>query len=201
MTKRIATLNKAIQTNPYQVEVLQFNWNLATPRHANRGGRNMATQCTSTSVALSVFALPKTGSTFLGLFLKCVPPVWVAVHACTCPGVCDVRCRQLSVEAQLCRVHETRWRCAATVNLGCPTRWGGHRRCHKHEGAAKRKKKPPRCFWSVQLSRTFRQPASCCDVLEPPATSDLLDEPLAANGRLKLMPAGARDGQGRVRGR
>ena len=53
------------------------------------------------SLALSLFALPKSGSTFLGHFLKA-----------------------LSVYARVCKLHELQRRCTAFASVGCPPESG-----------------------------------------------------------------------------
>ena len=108
--------------------------------------------------ALSVYALPKTGSTFMSAFLK-----------------------QLATSAQLCRVHEMRYRCSATITVSCPPLWGGKQKCQ-------RKRRGPkgaglkRCTWQSQASQIFRLPPACCDSLDPAEGSELLDEPPSTLG-------------------
>mmetsp|Transcript_66165 Transcript_66165/g.117217 ORF Transcript_66165/g.117217 Transcript_66165/m.117217 type:complete len:156 (+) Transcript_66165:49-516(+) len=104
--------------------------------------------------ALSVYALPKTGSTFLSTFLK-----------------------QFSTSADLCRVHEMRYRCSVVITIACPARWGGKQRCQRKQrrsGAASQLK---RCTLQPQAAQIFRLPSACCDSLDPADRSELLDEP------------------------
>jgi len=86
-------------------------------------------------VGLSVYALPKTGSSFLGRFLK-----------------------SLSVFLQVCMVLELKSDCGTLVRVGCPPEWGGRRSAPvsacvpRSEG----------CSWGWLLSNTQPLDDRCC---------------------------------------
>eukprot|EP00966_Prymnesium_polylepis_P206213 4778395-Prymnesium_polylepis.1 len=86
-------------------------------------------------VGLSVYALPKTGSSFLGRFLK-----------------------SLSVHLHVCMVLELKAECGTLVRVGCPPEWGGRRSAPlsacvpKSEG----------CSWGWLMSNTQPLEAHCC---------------------------------------
>lgn len=99
---------------------------------------------------LAVFAPPKSASTFLGTLLKAV-----------------------SVDLELCRIQESRWRCATSLSVGCAPRFGGRKRCsHARKQGGQRS-----CVWQAQAAATLRLPPALCDIVAPRSTSSLLDEP------------------------
>lgn len=105
---------------------------------------------------LVVFAPPKSASTFLGTLLKAV-----------------------SVDLELCRVQESRWRCATTLSVGCAPRFGGRKRCsHARKQGGQRS-----CVWQAQAAATLRLPPSLCDAVAPRVGSSLLDEPASLHPR------------------
>ena len=125
---------------------------LTTPRYrrnSKSGGRNCrgprgrarrAVEATMLKdagcpVGLSVYALPKTGSSFLGRFLK-----------------------SLSVHLHVCMVLELKAECGTLVRVGCPPEWGGRRAAPlascvpKSEG----------CSWGWLVSNTQALEKRCC---------------------------------------
>jgi len=104
---------------------------------------------TQSTTDLVVFAPPKSASTFLGSFLKA-----------------------LSVDLELCRIQESRWRCATSLGVGCAPRFGGRKKCsHARKGGQRS------CVWQAQAAATLRLPRALCDVVAPRKISSLLDEP------------------------
>ena len=79
--------------------------------------------------------------------------------------------RVLSSAASLCMLHATRYRCSFVMTIGCAPRWGGQARCH---GPA------PRCSWIPQAGLTSRLMPTCCDAIDAPNSSELLEEPSSA---------------------
>ena len=99
--------------------------------------------------AIQVFAPPKSGSSFLATYL----PV-------------------LSSALWSCFVHTKRHRCSHTITIGCAPRWGGKARCAPRSSNTSTR----RCSWASQAHFTARLPQSCCDALDPPNTSELLND-------------------------
>ena len=126
-------------------------------------------------VALSIYALPKTGSTFLGQFAK-----------------------HLSVLSGMCKVLEQRHaNCSVSIEAACaPGGFGGRLSC-SHD----KKKVPARgwfCSHAVQLNRTF----TGCASGEASDGSDWLDrEPMAwllRQGSLSAFPPAGRSAAERL---
>ena len=89
----------------------------------------------SCPVGLSLYALPKTGSSFLGRFLKA-----------------------LAVYLQTCMVLEVKTECSVTLRVGCPPEWGG-RRTATMDACGSRS---DGCSWGWLLSHTRQLEKRCC---------------------------------------
>ena len=101
-------------------------------------------------LALTLYAPPKSGSTFLSTFLK-----------------------HLATASSLCHVSVSRHRCAHSVAIGCSG--GGSTRppCQEHGNSR-------RCVWPTLARQEWRLSQSCCDAVDPANTSELMDEPASS---------------------
>lgn len=146
--------------------------------------------CSARAAAgVSLYALPKTGFSLLSQLTK-----------------------QLSVLTGMCRVHEVRSLCAASLSVACPPgQLGGRLQCtgprahgaghlggrrlsprHGQEqralgwaggGAAASRR---RCSFSSQANRSFRVPPGCCEADEPEIDERVRSSP----AHTSLMPGG-----------
>lgn len=87
-------------------------------------------------LALSLYALPKTGSSFLGRFLKA-----------------------LAVYLHVCMVLELKADCGTLIRVGCPPEWGGRRAAPL---GACLSKSSEGCSWGWMFSITEPLALSCC---------------------------------------
>ncbi|KAL1524462.1 hypothetical protein AB1Y20_019356 [Prymnesium parvum] len=88
-------------------------------------------------VGLSVYALPKTGSSFLGRFLKA-----------------------LAVHLHVCMVLELKVGCGTMLRVGCPPEWGGRRNILLSACVPK----ADGCSWGWLMSHTHELDRRCCSL-------------------------------------
>jgi hypothetical protein len=146
------------------------------------GSRPDPPGCSARAAAgVSIYALPKTGFSFLSQLAK-----------------------QLSVLTGMCRVHEVPSPCATFLSVACPPgQLGGRLQCSGHKtrhaqtlsgrrlsrerkqrGGAELAAARRKCSFSSQANRTFRLPPGCCEADEPKI------DPRVSPAHTSLMPVG-----------